>query len=191
MFDSHLEKLNIRPVRKDEYELIFNLCEKRFGSGYLTPELFESWLENPQLFLAAEYEGNFSGIVCYVPQDAHELAEYLQLTEEYIKGVSGGRPVIHCQTAVLVPEYEHRGIMQALVTAANENAQQLGFGAAFAPAWKYNGFVPVRKMMLRLGFKEIAEKENIWYNTDGYICVICGGRCKCSAVIFQKEFQEK
>ncbi len=188
MTDNTIEKIKIRPARSDDYQIIFDLCEQRFGNGYLNHKEYDIWLKNPRLFLAAEYEGTFAGTVCYLPEKAEALAKYMQLDTEYIKTVSDGKPVIHCKTAVLVPEYDHLGVMQALIEAANENSRKLGFGAAFAPAWKYNGFIPMEKLMLKLGFDEIAERQNIWYDMDGYTCIICGGKCKCTAVIYQKIF---
>ncbi len=180
------KNITIRPVREEEFSIVFDLCEKRFGKGYLDREEFEQWLRQPQLFLAAECEGVFCGCVCYLPEEIDDLARYMRLTSEYVRSVSGGKPVIHCKTAVVVPEYERCGIMQGLVAAANENARELGYGAAFAPAWKHDGQVPVGKLLCRLGFEKLAEAENIWYDMEKYTCVVCGGRCKCTAVIFQK-----
>ncbi len=180
------KEIVIRSVRESDYKIIFELCEKRFGKGYLTRKNFDEWLKNPTLCLAAEYEGRFCGFVCYIPEPYEALAKYMKLDARYIKSVSNNKAVIHGKSAVLFEEYEHLGIMQALVEAANNNARELGFGAVFIPAWEYDGFVPVGKMLNRLGFRQTARRENIWYDMENYICVVCGGRCKCSAVIFEK-----
>ncbi len=186
MKDYENESLKIRPVRADEFQVVFALCEKRFGKGYMNREEFDQWLKYPEFFLAAEQDGAFCGFVCYFPEEAEDLAKYMRLPRDYVELVSGGKPVIHCKTAVLFPEYEHSGIMHNLVERATDNAKAMGFGAAFAPAWKYKNHVPVRKLLNRLGFEELVEKENIWYDMENYECIICGGRCRCSAVIFQK-----
>ncbi len=180
------DKITIRSVQESDYKTIFELCEKRFGKGYLTHSEFEQWLKSPTLCLAAEYEGDFAGFVCYTPQSPEDLAKYMQLDACYISSVSDNKAVVHGKSAVLLEEYEHLGIMQALVTAANNNAKELGFGAVFVPAWEYDGFVPVEKMVNKLGFQEIARRKNIWYDMENYTCVVCKGRCKCNAVIFEK-----
>ncbi len=180
-------KLTIRPLQSSDYDIIFELCQKRFGEGYLEKKEFESWLKFPEYALAAEYGGSFAGFLCYMPSTVNDIAEYMKITPEYINNVSGGKDVVHFKTAILYPEYEGKGIIHSMAALAQERLKKYGYGAIFGPAWKYGDCIPMKKPLLRLGFSEVCERENIWYDMENYTCVICGGRCRCTAVIFQKK----
>ncbi len=178
--------ITIRALKSSDYDVIFELCEERFGKGYLEKSEFEKWLNFPSYALAAEYDGRFAGFLCYMPSTVNDIADYMHITPEYVNSVSGGKGVVHFKTAILLPEFEGKGIIHAMASRVQERLKKDGYGVIFGPAWKYNGFIPMKKSLLRLGFTELCERENIWYDMKNYICVACGGRCRCNAVIFQK-----
>ena len=176
----------IRPATADDFENVLKVGELRFGTGYLTREEFNTWLEYPEFLLVAEMDGRFAGYVYHRPEKIEVLAKYMKLDPDYVRRVSGGKPVIHCRSAALSPEFEHCGIMFTMVEALEKKAREEGFGAEFAPAWKYGDKVPMRKILTAMGYTELCEKERLWYDQEDYYCVVCKGRCVCTAVIFQK-----
>ena len=184
------ENILIRSAKAEDFERIKQLAELRFGIGYLDRQEFDAWLRDPDFFLVAEVDGRFAGYAYHRPESVEELASYMKLDPAYVRQVSGGRPVIHCRSAALAPEFEHRGLMQKIVAQLEETAGREGFGAEFAPAWKYGEAVPMRKNLLARGYTELCEREKLWYDQENYRCVICGGRCRCTAVIFQRIFPQ-
>lgn len=185
MSDLNLAEVNIRPAEEKDYEAITALCDLRFGEGYIDHEEFSHWREYPELFLALDYKGEFVGYVCILPSTPEIVCKNMQLPLDEIKRECEGKKVIRCRSAVLREEFEHMGFMRMLWERVFENAAKLGYGIAYCPAWKYNGFVPMDHLLTQLGFVAIAQREMLWYNEEKYTCVICGGRCKCPAVVYR------
>lgn len=186
MIKSINEKLIVRSVEEKDCGKISSLANLRFGDGYLDIDEFHKWLTEPDLFLLAEYEGNFAGYTCLRPETPKEIAESMQLDVNEVTEFAKGKGIVHCRSCALVKEYEHNGIMKALVETELENAKNDGYGSAYAPAWMYNGYVPMKKTMEFFNFDAIAIKKNLWYNDLKYVCIVCGGRCRCDGLIYRK-----
>lgn len=186
-FSSAVPEILIRPAAPGDFDNIDKLCDKRFGEGYLHRGEFYRWLKYPKLFSVALFDGAFAGFAFLMPEDAVPLAAYMKISAEDVKAFSGGKPVLHCRSAALVPEYEHHGLMYRLLSEILDNARVLGYGAAFAPAWKYKDKVPMGRLLDKLGFEKMCERQMLWYDQADYKCVACGGRCSCDAVIYRKK----
>ncbi len=176
--------ITVRSAAADDFDQIAELANGRFGEGYLEKPEFLTWLAHPKLFLVAELDGQFCGYVYLMPEDREELAASMQLSEEYIRSVAGDKPVIHCRSAALRKDMEHKGAMYTLLRQTLTAAGEEGYGAAFAPAWKYNGHIPMEKLMQKLGYTYVGIRKLLWYQIPGYKCVICGGRCTCDAAVY-------
>ncbi len=179
------KEIKIRSAKMSDYDIINRLCDLRFGKGYLSVGEFSNWLKNPDLFLVLEYKGDFVGYVCFVPATPEQIASYMKLPLESVLEVSSDPYVIHCRSTALFESYEHMGFMKRLWDVILENTKKHGYKAAFGPAWEYNNFVPMDRLLSGLGFEKIAKKENLWYDDENYTCIICNGRCSCSAVIYK------
>lgn len=185
MVENDAEGYLIRPAVEKDFETIEQLCTLRFGSGYLKRGEFERWLRNPELFLVTEHNGDLVGYVCFLPVSPQEMAEYLHFPVEEVEKASGGKDVIHCKSTAVFSEYEHKGLMRLLWERILANVRNAGYRVAYGPAWKYRGFVPMDHLLTSLGFVPICEKEKLWFDDKSYTCIICGGPCKCPAVIYQ------
>jgi len=182
------EHIYIRSAQKSDFEVIEKLCTERFGAGYLTRTDFEEWLAFPKLFLVAADGDRFCGFCYLMPENKEKLAEYMKIDVKTVEDASNGKPVLHCKSAALVSTEEHRGLMFRLLSQELENAKEMGFGAAFAPAWTYNGKIPMGHLMELLGFEKIGVRDNLWLDQENYTCVVCGGKCRCQAIIYKKVF---
>lgn len=184
-------EFDVRTPAISDFEQIKRICEDRFGKGYITEEEFKKWIKNPDFCKVAVYGETVAGIVYLMPETPEALAKALKLDEEYVKRASNGKKVIHSRCAALDVEFEHRGLTPILHNVIFGNIDKNVYGAIFAPAWTYNGYTPMKKYLEREGFGFIGNKENIWYDMDGYECVICKGRCKCDAAIFEKTIYQE
>lgn len=179
------DSVKIRFAKKSDFENIRALCVERFGEGYLAEKDYEAWLKTKELFLVAEDNGAFCGFCYLMPESYEDLAAYMKLDVATVEKVACGKPVLHCRSAALKSDAEHRGVMYRLLSEELKNAKELGFGAAFAPAWSYRGRTPMAHLMDLLGFEQIGIRENLWFDQENYVCVVCGGKCRCQAVIYQ------
>lgn len=183
------EEIAIRPASEKDYDAILKLCDLRFGTGYIDHDEFERWLKYPELFLALDYQKQFVGYVCILPSTPEAVSADMQLPLDEIRAECVGKKIVRCRSAVLRSEFENMGFMRLLWEKVFANAKEMGFHISYCPAWKYNGFVPMDHLLTKLGFFAIAEKEMLWYNEENYTCVICGGRCKCPAVVYKMIIQ--
>lgn len=178
-------KVVIRSATENDYNAIIKLCDERFGTGYIDRNEYNRWLKYPELFLALDYDNDFVGYVCILPSTPESVSADMQLPLDEIKAECAGKKIVRCRSAVLRTEYENMGFMRMLWQKVFDNAKKLGYNISYCPAWKYNGFVPMDHLLTKLGFEAIAEKQMLWYNEENYKCVICGGKCKCPAIIYK------
>ena len=186
--DHKNEKYTVRPPKPEDFPRVREICDGRFGDGYISEEEFASWVQNPDFCKVADYNGTVVGIAYLMPESAEALAKAMKLDVDYVNTVARGKPVIHSRCAALDEAYENRGIMLIMHREIYDNIAAQGFGAVFAPAWTYNGYTPMAKMLEKYEFEFVGVRENLWYDMDGYKCIICNGRCRCNAAIYQKKF---
>jgi len=184
-----IEKMEItyRAGKKEDFESIFNLCERRFGEGYISrDEYMSQWVLEENYFVVAECDGDFCGYSIMVPSSFEEIADHLHMTVEEISECSKGKPAFRYRSAAMEEKYEGKGIMKKMNEMSMEYVKNQGCSQIFVPAWKYGDYIPMDKLFSSLGFEIIAEKERIWENIEGYTCVVCHGKCICPCVIYRK-----
>ena len=179
------EKIKIRPAEEKDYPIILDLCDRRFGKGYIDHDEFSRWLCYPDFFLALDYDGEFVGYVCILPSDPDEVCRKTALPIDEVRAECENKKVIRCRSAVLREEFERCGFMRMLWEKVFANAKAAGYDIAYCPAWKYDGFVPMDHLLTKLGFFAVAEKEMLWYDEENYTCVVCNGRCRCTARVYK------
>ena len=179
------DELIIRSAEARDFLPLQQLCERRFGSGYLEKEDFEDRIRYPELFLVADSGGQPVAAVSMTPEAPYSLARAMQMTEEEVLSAARGKPTIHFRSAITAEGFEGRGLIQLLLSRVIENARRLGYGLILSPNWKYDGKIPAGKIHDRLGFVNIGERKNLWLNQKGYSCVYCKGPCRCTAVLYQ------
>ena len=188
--DTNNEHYLVRSPALSDFDRVKQICEDRFGAGYIKKEEFEKWVADADFCKVAEYGGTVIGIAYLMPEDVKDLATSLKLSEDYVSRLSGGKKVIHCRCGALDDAYERRGVMRVMLEEILANIRKHGYHAVFAPAWTYNGCTPMAKTLCQFGFAYIGEKENLWYGMDGYTCIVCKGPCTCRAAIYQKIFMD-
>ncbi len=181
------EKIIIRTPEKEDFARVKAICEDRFGEGYISEKDFLNWITDYKYCKVAVSDDKVVGIVYLMPEDKETLAKALKLDKNFVESVSNGKRVIHSRCAAIDKAYEHRGISDILHREIFANINSGDFGAIFAPAWTYQGFTPMAKLLNKYGFEFIGEKENLWYGMEGYKCIICGGKCKCKAAVYMKK----
>lgn len=168
------------------FEEIRLLCEARFGEGYLSREEFARWMRHPRLIKTALADGRFAGFTVMLPADTPEIMRRMGMPEEDVVALAGERPALIYKSAAVRAEYENCGVMRALASRAFEDAKALGYGTLFGAAWAYDGKIPIEPTLLAFGFRRLYERKMLWYHDKGYRCIVCGGPCRCDAVIYYK-----
>lgn len=169
------------------YEDIQQLCDLRYGTGYLDRPVYEKWMEHPELMNVALIEGEFAGFSVFVPAAVEELMSHMDMPREDVVRIAGDRPALIYKSAAVPFQFEKRGIMQQLLGNALEDLPKLGYGSIFGSAWVHGGRIPMARLFDLFGFSQLYERKMLWYQDKNYRCVVCGGRCKCDAMIYYKQ----
>jgi len=178
-------KINVRPLEEADWDNLNNLCNRRFGTGYLDYKDFLDKIKFPRLNLVAEDKGKAVAMVSMIPTEAHKLAEFMQMDEQELLKDAAGRKMIRYKTAVCDEDYEGKGIIHFLTGEIIRNVKEDNFGVILASVWKYNGKAPASRLLRSFEFKDLGERHMMWYNQKDYECVVCNGPCKCDAELFE------
>lgn len=186
---ANAERLDIRIADGDEryFEELCELCDDRFGTGYVDRAVFERWMRYPRLLKIALVDGRFIGFAVMVPADTAEIMRKMKMPERDVLEIAGEKPALIYKSAAVRPEYEHCGVMHAMAAQGIEDAKELGYGALFAAAWVYGGKIPIEPTFNTFHFQRLYERKMLWYDDEEYRCVVCKGRCTCDAMIYYKK----
>lgn len=77
--------------------------------------------------------------------------------------------------------------LMAHMAMPREDAAGLGYGSIFGSAWVYDGKIPMSHLFDHFGFRQLYGRKLLWYHEENYRCVVCGGRCRCDAMIYYKK----
>lgn len=173
--------------RMDYYPQIQQLCDERYGTGYIDKNTYERWMEHPELMRVALIEGEFAGFSVFVPASIQELMAHMDMPREDVERIAGDRPALIYKSAAVPVRFGKRGVMRLLLGRALEDAARLGYGSVFGSAWVYGGKIPMSHLFDHFGFRQLYGRKMLWYHEENYRCVVCGGRCRCDAMIYYKQ----
>lgn len=171
----------------DYFPKIKELCELRFGAGYVDEADYAQWMEHPDLIQVVLVEGDFAGVAVLRPASAEVIAQKMGMTEAEVLDITGGKPAVIYKSIALKPKYEKQGVGRYVVLDGLRRSVDMTFSAVFIAAWMYDGFIPAQKMLHSLGFTQLYQRKMLWYADEKYRCVACGGRCVCDGMIYYKK----
>lgn len=178
-------RIAIRPLEVSDYEALSAIADERLGTGYFDYADFVFRTEHPRLNLVAVDDGRPAALISMTPEAPESLARAVRMDLDTLLRDAGGRPVIHFRTALCDSAHDGQGISGILLEKVISNARELGYGVIISPTWMYNGIAPAEKLQTNLGFRAIGKRKLLWYGQEGYSCVICGGPCRCDAVLLE------
>lgn len=170
----------------DYYDIIQPLCDLRYGTGYMTREVYAHWMEHPDMIQIALVDGQFAGYSSMMPVTLDEVMAKMKVERSDVERIAGGKPILYYKSTVVPFEYEGRGHFQALAHAAMATAREQDYGSMFSTAWTYGGYTPLARPFVRLGFEHLYRRSMLWYEDKNYTCIVCKGPCKCDAEIYYK-----
>lgn len=169
------------------YPQVKELCELRFGTGYLDETDFARWMEHPDLVQIVLVDQDFAGVAVLLPASTEEIARKMGMTVQDVEAITRGQPALIYKCAALWPWYEKRGINHAVAADGLRRAEAGGYSAVFSAAWIYDGKTPARSVFEHMGFTPLYRRKMLWYGDERYRCIVCGGRCTCDAMIYYKK----
>lgn len=164
-----------------------NLFEQLFGLNYLSREEYRVCMRSPAPFKLAVQDNRLMGAVLFIQADKQEIEEHTKMSSQQIEQLIGDRQGVICKSACIHKDFQRQGIGQSLLDACMKEILAQKYGAVFTVLWKYGNRVPAEKLFIEFGFQREKELEMPWYDESEYICCICGGRCRCSGIVYHKK----
>lgn len=179
--------MEIIDVSKGYSKQIKELFEESFGKNYMSAGQVEGCIESGAPFKMALDGDTLMGAILFIPESEETIAEHTELDRKTIHALCGAKPSLICRCACTYARYQRKGVARQLLQTCLEEIKKRGYGAVFTTLWEYQGGVPAEKMFMEHQFQRGKKLEAPWYGDEDYICSECGGRCRCSGVVYYKE----
>ncbi|MDO4560040.1 MAG: GNAT family N-acetyltransferase [bacterium] len=179
-------KLSYRLAEKNDYQKILPLAEQELNSGQGYEEYMRAIFD--------ELGKNAFGIVACREEEIIGFAfleKGLALTggrEDFfpeIKKDIGGEEIWTGAAYAVTDEYLNCKVGSALYIYALSHLEDIGAKHLLLEIWvRPDGYAPSNANLATAGrYTEYGVVENFYAHAAGYICPVCGARCKCSAKI--------
>ena len=185
-----MSDFTFRNALPEDYDELCKLCDERYGDGYFSWETYDHYSTRPELFITAHCGEELAGFSVMIPASKEEIAKEMKMPQEDVDELSGDKPPIIFRSLIIHKRFEKKGLPLTMANILLERVQAAGYGTIFGPAWMYDGKIPIEGLLKRLGFTQLYIRKNVWYDDLKYHCIICGGRCKCDAMIYYKKLSE-
>jgi ribosomal protein S18 acetylase RimI-like enzyme len=181
--------VQIRNIKRSEYNTVLNLGSGYLGDGYVLGLLHEERYET----LVAEYNGEVVGFVSFGLLDQNDvpapLFSELINKDHGLRKAHKGKGVYLLVSACVEKKWRGRGIGVKLLKEAIGTIRARKPSFILSMAWKYDGKVHSEGMLIQQGFEQVKEIQNFWKQfseENNAKCPICGIPCTCSAVVYRK-----
>lgn len=177
-----------RAVENDTDELV-RFGEDCFGKPYIFESEMREFINNEanRLFVVEE-DGRITGATLFIKDTKESVMEDMEVTEEDFDRLCDGKPVLHHKFCMVRDDCRGKGIMTGLLSEAFKALEREGiYGAVFGQAWVKNGDVPMEGICANMGYTLYKHQKSPWFKFSDRVCSVCGGRCKCDAMVYYRK----
>lgn len=180
--------MEIINVQKEYAGQLKELFETSFGRNYMSLEKIESYIDGGTPFKLAVDGKELIGAVLFIPAREEDIKEHMKMDSGTVRRICRGKKALICKCACTNVKYQGNGYAKKILGACLKQVKEEGYGAVFTTLWKYKGGVPAEKMFKDYEFQKGEELEMPWYDDENYVCSECGGRCRCSGIVYYKVY---
>ncbi|GHU81891.1 hypothetical protein FACS1894191_8800 [Clostridia bacterium] len=182
------EKIDIFPYAPRYFDEVLKLANEAFGENYMTSRQLSVFVGSESSFYIAESDGRLAGYCIFIHETPGETAKHMdRVIRLFPKACEPDTKVCYTKSMAIAGEYKSKGIAKKLFGRCLAESVAAGMQIAWGSAWKIGEIVPMKPIFDNEGFSAIGEVPLAWYDNEEYMCLHCGGRCKCGAVIYYKE----
>lgn len=178
----------MRRARIGDTEELVGFTEECFGEAYtFVPEMREFITnENNRLYVEEE-DGRIIGAVLFLNDDRDKIMEDMDVRGDDFDRISGGKPILHHKFSIVRDDQRGRGLMTEMLDEAVKELESEGkYGALFTQGWIKQDTIPMENIFKRMGYKVYGRQIRPWWKYADRTCNICGGRCKCDAMVYYR-----
>ncbi len=180
--------LNMRRAEvKDTAELV-EFAEDCFGEAYTFEPEMRSFIENDNNRLyVVDDEDRIQGAVLFLNDSKETIMEDMEVTSDDFDRISRGKPILHHKFSIIRDDLRGKGMMTDMLSRAISELETEGrYGAIFTQGWIKDGEIPMEGIFRRMGYSEYKRQIRPWWKFSDRTCNICGGRCKCDAMVYYR-----
>lgn len=162
----------------------------RFGENYIDKNKILSLADKDEAMCSLAVSADTKDVLGYClffEENMEKASKDFKIPKDEMIAVTGSdSSLCHAKSMALKRGSEKRGLGYNLFNRTLDKAQKIGYKVAWCPAWKRGDFIPVEKVLLRLGFNYFKTVHRIWEDDKDYKCIECHGPCKCDAAVYYK-----
>lgn len=175
----------------DYMDAMLDLCNDRFGEGYLNEETLCKYVEDDDYFckIAVDFESNkLLGFSVFFATNISDLLDEFNLSTKDVEDIiDENDKLCVIKTVALQRDVEKLGLANELLKISIETMRDMGFNSMWGSAWiRKNGRIPAKKLLERNNFNFLKITHLTFFNNLDYICPDCQGRCRCNDAIYYK-----
>jgi GNAT superfamily N-acetyltransferase len=181
--------VQMRAAQNKDANAITELTCICFGDAYTSEDEIRTFIADDRnhLYVACD-ENGLAAAILFLYESRSALEENLDVTGADYDRIGGGRSVLHYKFSVVREDVRGRGLMtgmlQQLLELLREDER---YGALFVQAWIKQGEIPLEGILRRNEFKVYRKQIRPWWKYHDRSCNICGGRCKCDAMVYYRK----
>lgn len=178
----------MRRARPEDAKDITELTCFCFGDLYTTEEEIGRFIDDDRnrLFVLYDDKG-LAGSILFLCESKADFMENMEVEPDDFDKISGGKGVLHHKFSVIRKDLRGRGLMTKMLDDALLMLKDEGiFGALFTQGWIKEGTIPMEGIFERAGYKQYKRQIRPWWKYYDRTCNICGGRCKCDAMVYYR-----
>jgi GNAT superfamily N-acetyltransferase len=175
-----------RAIKEDASALTKMTCDT-FGDSYMSFKEMEDIITDPlSRSYVEEDEGGIAGVVLFIRESKADFMENMEVDGDDYDRISSGKYVLHLKTCMIRENLRGRGLMTSMFHEAIDMVRKDGiYGAIFTQGWiRPDETVPMHGIFEGEGYIKYKRQHQPWYKYADRSCVLCGGRCKCDAMVY-------
>jgi len=179
----------MRSAIKSDASAITDLANLCFGDAYTSVSEVEGFIEDPEnrLYIEEDEKG-LAGAVLFLKDNKENLNEDMEVSAADFDRISEGKKVLHHKFSIIREDLRGQGIMTRMLDDAIDHAAKEGvYGAIFTQGWIKQGEIPMENIFYRAGYTVYKRQIKPWWKYADRTCNICGGRCKCDAMVYYRK----
>lgn len=183
----------IRLVEQKDVNNVYAISNEQLGQDYIKKQALEEMLNSDQVvILVFEQNNELLGFLLYEIIDKNRLKHELKIINANLEKIIKTENNFGFLNIVAVSEKaKGKGVGSALNFEIVKIMEQKGIKFSFSLAWKDKEKINIGNILLRVGYIELYEIENYYYEDSikrNYTCPTCGNPpCKCSAIVYIHE----
>lgn len=191
---NNIQPLQFRRLSRELLDTAAEMCDVCVGKNLYTVADLELVLHQPGhcFYILYTSGGEPAAYIYFSLTDLESLSTACKMPVEKLSAMSEKEaPLVgQIQSIGVLPEYRQYNLGDRLMAFALDYMEKnTEADLVSGIAWKPEGRIPMKNLLDKYDCKYLGDSKNVWYDCEGLVCPVCGGRCSCDAAVYYKLFE--